>query len=65
MTKVQFGLLMVIGVVVVAAVGLLIAASVQGMNIIEMFQSWFATTPTPEPEEVVEGSKIVLNLLRI
>lgn len=65
MTKGQFALVVVIGFILLVAVGLLIAASVQGMNIVEMFQSWFKTVEETPPEEVVETSKIVLNLLKI
>lgn len=65
MTKGQFALVVVIGLILLVAVGLLIAASVQGMNIVEMFQSWFETAEEIPPEEVVETSKIVLNLLKI
>lgn len=65
MTKGQFSLVVVIGLILLVAVGLLIAASVQGMNIVEMFQSWFETAEETPPEEVVETSKIVLNLLKI
>lgn len=65
MTKGQFALVAIIGFILLVAVGLLIAASVQGMNIVEMFQSWFKTAEETPPEEVVETSKIVLNLLKI
>lgn len=65
MTKGQFALVVVIGLILLVAVGLLIAASVQGMNIVEMFQSWFKTVEKTPSEEVVETSKIVLNLLKI
>lgn len=65
MTKGQFALVVVIGLILLVAVVLLIAASVQGMNIVEMFQSWFKTVEETPPEEVVETSKIVLNLLKI
>ncbi len=65
MTKGQFALVVVIGLILLVAVVLLIAASVKGMNIVEMFQSWFETAEETPPEEVVETSKIVLNLLKI
>ena len=65
MTKGQVALVAIIGFILLVAVGLLIAASVQGMNIVEMFQSWFKTVEETPPEEVVETSKIVLNLLKI
>ena len=65
MTKGQFALVCVIGFILLVAVGLLIAASAQGMNIVEMFQSWFETAEETPPEEVIETSKIVLNLLKI
>ena len=65
MTKGQFAFVIPLIVIALAAVALLIAASVQGMTLVEMFQSWFpAKTETP-PEEVVESTKIVLGLLKI
>lgn len=65
MSKGMIAFWSVVGFILVVAVGLLIAASVQGMNIVEMFQSWFDTAKETPAEEVVETSKIVLNLLKI
>ena len=65
MTKWQFALIILFGVIIAVAVGLLIAASVQGMTIIEMFSSWVETKPVTPPEEVVEPTKLFVNLLRI
>ena len=65
MTKGQFFLLGVSILVLLVAVGLLIAASAQGMTIVEMFRSWVEKKPETPTPEVVEGAKIVKNLLRI
>lgn len=64
MTKWQFALVVLVAVVLLVAVGLLIAASVQGMTIVEMFKSWFDTVKETPLEDIVEGSKIALNLFK-
>lgn len=48
------------------AVGLLIAASVQGMTIVEMIRSWVETAPevTPPVEETVETTSLLINSLK-
>lgn len=65
MSKGMIAILSVVCFILVVAVCLLIAASVQGMNIVEMFQSWFDNVKETPTEEVVETSKIMLNLLKI
>lgn len=66
MSKGMIAVVSVIGFLLLVAVALLIAASAQGMNIVEMFRSWVETKPeTPPVEDVVEPAKIFLNMLRI
>lgn len=66
MTKWQFALIVVFGLLIAVAVGLLIAAPCLGhSNIIEMFRSWFASKPeTPPVEDVTEVTSLFVNLLR-
>lgn len=62
--KINFGTIILIILVFIAmvAIGLLIAASVQDMTIIEMIQSWFSTGSQP-PENVVEGTAVSIKCL--
>ncbi len=55
-------ILIILGFVALVAIGLLIAASVQDMTIIEMIQSWFSTGSQP-PENVVEGTVVSIKCL--
>lgn len=67
MTKLQFALVFFIGLLVLAAVVLLILAPCLGYtNIVEMFKAWCGAKPvTPPVEEVTETTSILTNLLRI
>lgn len=67
MTKGQFALIVVIGLLVAGAVALLIAAPCLGYtSIVEMFRAWVGSNPvTPAPEEIPEATSILFNLIRI
>lgn len=65
MTKGQFAFVIVLGLLLAVAVALLIWASVEGLSIPDLVKSWFPDTTETPVEEVVEESRLFLNLLKI
>ena len=59
-------ILSILGFLVLAFIGLYIAAECQDMTMFEMFRSWFETTAeNPPTEDTVETTALFINSLRI